>query len=99
MVIFKCVVLLFYFSDRSSVPSNVPFALGTLLGTALLEIITAICLLRLKNWASQMSLRIATISLCAFATAATLREPHPSWDFTSHPLRPRRFLPGFEYTK
>jgi uncharacterized membrane protein len=46
---FKRIVREFYFSDRSIVPSNVPFALGTLLGTALLEIITAICLLRLKN--------------------------------------------------
>jgi uncharacterized membrane protein len=82
LVMFKRAVLNFYFSDRSSVPPNVPFMLCTLLGTALLEIITAIGLFGLKNWASQVSLCIATVPLCAVAIAATLHMPHPPWDFT-----------------
>jgi hypothetical protein len=56
-----------------------------LLGSALLEIITAIGLLRLKNWPRQMSLCIVTIPLfaSAFAIASTLRKTHPPWDFTA----------------
>jgi uncharacterized membrane protein len=83
LVMFERIVREFYFSDRSSVPANAPFGLGTLLGTALLEIITAIGLLRLKKWARQMSLCIATIPLCAFTIAATLRKPDPPWDWTA----------------
>jgi hypothetical protein len=83
LVMFKRAVLIFYFSDQSSVAANAPFVLSTLLGTALLEIVTAIGLLRLKNWARQMSLCIATVPLCAFTIAAALHKPHPpSWDFT-----------------
>jgi hypothetical protein len=81
LVMFKRAVRIFYFSDQSSVPANLPFMLCTLLGTALLEIITAIGLLRLKSWARQVSLCIATVPLCALAIAARLRKPHPPWDF------------------
>jgi len=80
---FERIVREFYFSDQSSVPANAPFGLCTLLVAALLEIITAIGLLRLKNWARQMSLCIVTVPLCAFAIAATLRKPNPPWDWTA----------------
>jgi hypothetical protein len=80
---FERAVRIFYFSDQSSVPANAPFVRCTLLGSALLEIITAIGLLRLKNWARQMSLCMATIPLGSFAIEATLRKPHPPGDFTA----------------
>jgi hypothetical protein len=84
LVLFRRGVRIFYFSDQSSVPANALFVLCSLLGTALLEIVTAIGLLRLKNWARQMSLCIATVPLCVVVTiAATLRKPHPPWDFTA----------------
>jgi uncharacterized membrane protein len=83
LAMFERGVRIFYFSDQTTVPANEPFVLCTLLGTALLEIITAIGLLRLKNLARQMSLCIATVPLCAFAIAATLRKPNPPWDWTA----------------
>jgi uncharacterized membrane protein len=85
LVWFERVVREFYFSDRSSfsVPADAPFGLCTMLSAALLEIIAAIGLLRLKNWARQMSLCIATVPLCVFAITAMLRKPNPPWDWTA----------------
>jgi|SRR5580658_383217 hypothetical protein len=83
LAVFERAARMIYFSDQTSAPANTPFGLCTLLGTALLELITAIGLLRLKNGARQMSLCIVTVPLCVFAIAATLRKPHPPWDFTA----------------
>src|ERR1700683_1920306 len=84
LVLFKRGGRIFYFSDQSSVRANALFVLCSLLGTALLEIVTAIALLRLKNWARQRSLRLPPAPLrVALTIPAHLRKPHPPWDFTA----------------
>jgi hypothetical protein len=53
-----------------------------LLGTALLEIGLAVGLLFLKNWSRQMSLCMATVSVCACVIAAISHKRQPGFDFT-----------------
>jgi|SRR5208282_75568 hypothetical protein len=57
------------------------FILDALLGTALLEIIAALGLLFLKNWARRMSLCMATVCFCACAVGKMLYKQQPGFDF------------------
>ena len=87
LILFKRGILLDYFSGQASVPPNDLLLLGELLGTAILEIVTAIGLLRLKNWARLLSLAMAALSLCACVLAVALYKRLPGIDFTPELLK------------